>query len=308
MHQSYRTRSTPPPHTLTGPHPCDGRRDLTLLRARFPSVDFTLAELDLKRQQRHFPQLRTVLRAALVDAVAPRPPSLIPPVTTAVQKMESLCLSDCGPDTPDTPSPRHEPVNTPPAPQPPTISSTCNGTTLDTTHHHVGGTSNSSMLRHNSAGPFEGPSPRKVTVETSNGELMQVPVRPFDAQCVENGEDLVWQALRAVDCPTGCYGEGESEENVCARGVQLIEWLARRYVEVVGCDGGGSSGHIVELCQHTVHVHIVWACCYVHSICMHHSLKTMVPTKALVVPTSTPTIVPNHITHNCTQSYHPITS
>lgn len=201
--------------TTPGPHPCDGRRDLTLLRARFPAVDFTLAELDLKRQQHHFPQLRQVLQQALAASMPSRPED--PPHKGAVQQLDALCLSDGGaehgadndPDTPNTPSPPHE-LSTPAA---------------------------SAILRHNSSGPYDPATPRMVTVETEHGTVQRVPVREFDAQSIENGEDLVWQALRSVDCISGCYGEGESEADVCARGVQLIHWLAARCVVVV-VEGG----------------------------------------------------------------------
>lgn len=193
----------------TGPHPCDGRRDLSLLRARFPAVDFTLAELDLKRQQHHFPQLSEVLQQALASSVPSRPVAPIPPLKGAAQQLDALCLSDGGPDTPDTPSPPHE---------------------LSTQH------AASAILRHNSSGPYDPATPRMVTVETEQGTVQHVPVREFDAQSIENGEDLVWQALRSVDCSTGCYGEGESEEDVCTRGVQLIHWLAARCVCIMQSD------------------------------------------------------------------------
>lgn len=180
-----------------GPHPCDGRRDLTLLRARFPAVDFALAELDLKRQQHHFPQLREVLQQALASSVPSRPAAL--PPQAAAQQLDALCLSDGGPDTPDTPSPPHEFCVYP-----------------------------SAILRHNSSGPYDPTTPRMVTVETEHGTVQRVPVREFDAQSIKNGEDLVWQALRSVDCSAGCYGEGESEADVCARGIQLMHWLVAR--------------------------------------------------------------------------------
>lgn len=193
----------------TGPHPCDGRRDLSLLRARFPAVDFALTGLDLKRQQQHFPQLREVLQQALASSVPSRPAAPVPPLKGATQQLDALCLSNSGPDTPDTPSPAHE-------------LSAQNAA--------------SAILRHNSSGPYDPATPRMVTVETEQGTVQRVPVREFDAQSIKNGEDLVWQALRSVDCSTGCYGEGESEEDVCMRGVQLIGWLAARYA------GSGTCG------------------------------------------------------------------